>query len=161
MHIPCTIPCKPDIKLPNQLLDSTNEHSFEQIVKKPTRGDRTLDLIFTNIPIILNKVETKPPIGNADHDIVYAEYALFLKRNKKINRKTYQHKKANWQNIRQNVNKHTQDIKDHYHSSSTNDLCDTFTDELLKSVKNNIPQKTTTNKKKLPCVDNTLKIMTT
>ncbi|CAC5396555.1 unnamed protein product [Mytilus coruscus] len=86
--IPCTIPSKPDIKLHEQLLNIINEHSLEQIVKKPTRGDRTLDLILTNIPSIVNKVETMPPIGNADHDIVYAECALSLKRNKKITRKT-------------------------------------------------------------------------
>jgi len=40
-----------------------------------------------------------PPIRNADHDIVYAECALSMKRNKKINRKTYQYnnKKTNKQ----------------------------------------------------------------
>ncbi|CAG2236502.1 NADPH-dependent diflavin oxidoreductase 1 [Mytilus edulis] len=109
--IPCTIPSKPDIKLHEQLLNIINEHSLEQIVKKPTRGDRTLDLILTNIPSIVNKVETMPPIGNADHDIVYAECALSLKRNKKMPRKTYQYRKANWENIKQDVNKLTQEIK--------------------------------------------------
>jgi hypothetical protein len=102
-----------------------------------------------------------PPIGNADHDIVYAECALSLKRNTKINRNIYQHNKANRRNIRQDVNKLALEIKGHYHNSSTNDLWNTFTDGLLKSVKKNIPQKTITNKKKLPWVDNTLTIMTT
>ena len=60
-----------------------------------------------------------PPIGNADHDIVNGECALSLRRNKKTNRKTYQYKKANWQNIRQDVNKITHEIKGHYRSLST------------------------------------------
>ena len=47
-----------------------SEHSLEQIVKKPPRGDRILDLILTNIPSIVNTVETMPPIGNTDQDIV-------------------------------------------------------------------------------------------
>ena len=72
-----------------------------------------------------------PPIGNADQDIVYAECVLSLKRNKKMKRKTYQHKRANWRNIRQDVNKHTQDIKGHlYNSSSANDLYNTFKEYL-------------------------------
>ena len=65
-----------------------NDHSLEQMVTKPTRGDRTLDLIFTNSPSSVNKVETMPPIGNADHDIVYAEFSLTLKRKKKPTRKS-------------------------------------------------------------------------
>jgi hypothetical protein len=80
-----------------------------------------------------------PPIGNADQDIVYAECALSLKRNKKINRKIYRHKKANWRSIRKDVNKRTQKIKGHYHKSSTNNLCSTFKDGLLKSVKKKNP----------------------
>jgi hypothetical protein len=52
---------KPDIKSHEQLLDIMNDHSLEQIVTKPTRDDRTLDLIFTNSPSSVNKVETMPP----------------------------------------------------------------------------------------------------
>ena len=86
--IPSTTPGKPDIKSHEQLLDIMNDHSLEQMVTKPTRGDRTLDLIFTNSPSSVNKVETMPPTGNADHDIVYAEFSLTLKRKKKPTRKS-------------------------------------------------------------------------
>jgi endonuclease/exonuclease/phosphatase (EEP) superfamily protein YafD len=86
--IPSTTPGKPDIKSHEQLLDIMNDHSLEQMVTKPTRGDRTLDLIFTNSPSSVNKVETMPPIGNADHGIVYAEFSLTLKRKKKPTRKS-------------------------------------------------------------------------
>ena len=48
--MPSTTPGKPDIKSHEQLLDIMNDHSLEQIVTKPTRGDRTLDLISTNSP---------------------------------------------------------------------------------------------------------------
>ena len=86
--IPSTTPGKPDIKSHEQLLDIMNDHSLEQMVTKPTRGDRTLDLIFTNSLSSVNKVETMPPTGNADHDIVYAEFSLTLKRKKKPTRKS-------------------------------------------------------------------------
>jgi hypothetical protein len=37
---PSTSPGKPDIKSHEQLLDIMNDHSLEQMVTKPTRGDR-------------------------------------------------------------------------------------------------------------------------
>ncbi|CAG2222695.1 TYMS [Mytilus edulis] len=49
-------------------------------------------------------------------------------------RKTYQYRKANWENIKQDVNKLTQEIKGHYHSSSTDELWNTFTERLLQSA---------------------------
>ena len=42
-----------------------------QVVNKTTRKDKTLDLILTNYPATVYKIETLPPI--ADHDIVYLE----------------------------------------------------------------------------------------
>jgi hypothetical protein len=48
-----------------------NDNSLTQVVNKTTRKDKTLDLILTNYPATVNKVETLPPI--ADHDIVYIE----------------------------------------------------------------------------------------
>jgi hypothetical protein len=45
-------------------------------VNKTTRKDKTLDLILTNYPATVNKVETLPPI--ADHDIVYIECITIL-----------------------------------------------------------------------------------
>jgi hypothetical protein len=65
--IEATTPGKPDIKSHEQLLDLMNDHFLEQMVTKPTKGDRTLDLIFTNSPSSVNKVETMPPIGNVEY----------------------------------------------------------------------------------------------
>ena len=60
-----------------QLLDILNENSLEQIVKKPTRGYRPIDLELINIPSIVNKVEPMTTIGNADNGIVYADHHNF------------------------------------------------------------------------------------
>jgi hypothetical protein len=53
-------------------------HALTQVVNKTTRKDKTLDLILTNYPATVNKVETLPPI--ADHDIVYTECITSLRR---------------------------------------------------------------------------------
>ena len=51
----------------------TIDMSLEQLVDKPTRDERTLDLILTNTPSLFNGIKTLPPIGKSDHDIVFTE----------------------------------------------------------------------------------------
>ena len=43
-----------------QLLDIIGEHCLTQVVDKPTRNDKTLDLLFTNFPSPLNRVKGMP-----------------------------------------------------------------------------------------------------
>ena len=54
-------------------MDIIGEHCLTQVVNIPTRNDKTLDLLFTNAPSPVNRVNGMPPIGRADHDIVYGE----------------------------------------------------------------------------------------
>ncbi|CAC5415277.1 unnamed protein product [Mytilus coruscus] len=102
-QIPSVIPGKPDNKQHQTFIDIINDHSLEQIVDKPTRGERILDLILSNAPNIKNKLELMPPIGNADHDIVFTECTISLKRNKKPAGQICQFKKANWENIKSDI----------------------------------------------------------
>ena len=62
-----------------QLLDIIGEHCLTQVVNIPTRNDKTHDLLLTNAPSPVNRVKGMPPIGKADHDIVYVEYDIRLK----------------------------------------------------------------------------------
>ena len=64
-------PWKPNQKQHQQFLDIINDNSLTQVVNKTKRKDKTLDLILTNYPATVNKLETLLPI--ADHDIVYIE----------------------------------------------------------------------------------------
>ena len=136
-----------------------NGHSLEQMVTKPTRGDRTLDLIFTNSPSSVNKVETMPPIGNADHDIVYAECSLTLKRKKKPTRKVYKYNKINWVNMNKDIIKITENITSQYETATSDNLWKIFKEQLLNSMETNIPHKLRTGKKKLPWVDDQLRLL--
>ncbi|CAC5359114.1 unnamed protein product [Mytilus coruscus] len=149
-EVPCIIPGKPEIKLHTQLLDIINDHSLEQIVNKPTRSDRILDLLLTNTPSIVNKTETMPPIGNADHDIFYSECNVSLKRNKKQPIKVLQYIKADWSKIRTDLGTLLCKIKEQFEESTSNILSNTFTEALTQSIEANIPPKIVTNKKKLP-----------
>ncbi|XP_063435914.1 uncharacterized protein LOC134716832 [Mytilus trossulus] len=157
-QIPSVIPGKPDNKQHQILIDIINDHSLEQIVDKPTRGERILDLILTNAPNIKNKLELMPPIGNADHDIVFTECSISLKRNKKPVRQICQFKKANWENIKSDIQVLERKIKTIYNTSNTNELWQTFKEDLIKTISTNIPQKQITHTMKLPWITDQLRI---
>ena len=70
----------------------------------------------------VNKVETMPPIGNTDHDIVYAEFSLTLKRKKKPTRKIYKYNKANWVNMKNDIFKITENITSQYETAASDNL---------------------------------------
>ena len=75
------IPGKPNVKQHQDILDIIADHSLTQIVDKPTRNDKTVDLIITNYPSIVDNFETIPPIGEADHDILsLVEITVSLRR---------------------------------------------------------------------------------
>ena len=59
-----------------------------------TREDKTLDLLFTNSPSPINHVKGMPPIGKADHDIVYIEYDIKAKRIQQAPRKIFLYKRG-------------------------------------------------------------------
>ena len=63
-----------------QLLDITIEHCLTQVVNIPTREDKILDILLTNCSGPVSRVKGMPPIGKADHDIVYIEYDIKAKR---------------------------------------------------------------------------------
>jgi hypothetical protein len=48
------------------MLDIIADHNLHQVTDKPTRNERTLDLLLMNNPSNLNKLCTLPPIGLAD-----------------------------------------------------------------------------------------------
>lgn len=157
--IPCVMQGKPDAKIHTQLIDTLNDFSLEQVVKKPTRGEKTLDIILTNTPDIVNKVETMPPIGNADHDIVYAECSVSLKIKKKPPRKVYKFNKANWETIKNDIEDLSKTITNMYKNATAEQLWDYFKTNLLSTIERNIPHKMITSKKKLPWVNDELRIM--
>ena len=103
-----TIPGKPNVKQHQDLLDLITDHSLTQIADKPTRNDTIIDLIITNYPSIVDHLETIPPIGEADHDILSLEITVSLRRCKNKPRQILKYSKANWDNIKQ-------DLKTTYH----------------------------------------------
>ena len=100
-----------------------------------------------------------PPIGNADHDIVYGECSLTLKRKKKPTRKVYKYNKINWVNMNKDIIKITENITSQYETAASDNLSKIFKEQLFNSMETNIPHKLRTGKKMLPWVDDQLRLL--
>ena len=141
-----------------QLLDIIGEHCLTQVVNIPTRNDKTLDLLFTNAPSPVNRVKGMPPIGKADHDIVYVEYDIKAKRIKQASRKIYLYKRADMVGLKD----HKAQFKDAYLSEdhshmSVNDMWVKFKTGFVEAVERFIPSKMTKTKYSVPWIDATIK----
>ena len=64
-------------------------HCLSHVVNIHTREDKTLVLLFTNSPSPINGIKGMPPIGKADHDIVYVEYDIKAKHIQQAPQKIY------------------------------------------------------------------------
>ena len=62
-----------------QRFDIVGEHCLTQVVNIPTWLDKTLDLLFTNVPNPVNRVKRMSLISKADLDLVYIEYDIKAK----------------------------------------------------------------------------------
>ena len=153
-----TMPGKPNIKQHQELLDIVADHSLTQLVKSPTRKDKTLDLLLTNYPSVVDNIETIPPIGEADHDIILCECRTSLRRCKPKPRPILKYSKANWNNINEDLIKTNSEIsqKEQY-CSDINELWNIFKENLQKSISKNIPSKLSKAKNKFPWITNDLR----
>lgn len=57
-------------KIQLQLASFFQVEGFSQFVRNPTRGDKVLDVVLCNDPIVISDCVTGPPVGASDHDIV-------------------------------------------------------------------------------------------
>ena len=101
-------------------------HSLTQTVNVPTRQDKILDLFLTNYSSIVNNLETLPPIGESDHDIVLSECVTSLRRCQSTPRKIQQFSKASWDKINEGLSKLHNKILQEKDSCSIEDLLNDF-----------------------------------
>ena len=148
----------PNRRVQGQLLEIAQEHCLAQVVNIHTRADKTLDLLLTNSPSPVNRVKGMPPIGKADHDIVYVEYDIKAKRIQQAPRKIYLYKRADMDGLRDHLARYRDSFlsSDHSHMS-VNDMWVSFKSEVLAAIERFIPSKMTKTKYSSPWIDSSIK----
>ena len=123
-----------------------------QIVEEPTRKNNTLDLLITNQPDKILRVDVLP--GVSDHDIVFAEFDLRPIKYSQKPRQIPLYKRANWDLIRSDMASLKDSITIMHDSDAVNvnDMWTTFRDTLQTSAATNIPHKQSKPKDKHPWI---------
>ena len=116
----------------------------------------TLDLMVTNNPTAVNRIEILPPFS--DHNPVFTEIALSAKRAKQKPRVVPAYKRASWDRINATLNAIHQEILEKVRTASSIDSIWTlFRDKLCEAINEHIPTRTTKERMRLPWVTTRLR----
>ena len=100
-------------------LDQLEKSNLQQIVKEPTRKDKTLDLFLTNRPPLVNRCSLMP--GISDHDIVCVDTNASARRTKPTRRKIYLWKNADTEKLKSECLSFQKDFLNKYDLNSSVD----------------------------------------
>ena len=145
-----------------KMIDIATEHGLSQSVKDPTRtvGDtgNVLDLLFTNRPAQVNRVETMPSAEMSDHDPVYAEISANALVTTKPPRQVPQYNRVKWEDFKRagrEVGRAVLEASDA--GQNVTSLWNILRDGIKDAIKQHIPTKTLKDRKGLPWVTTALK----
>ena len=126
--------------LSNQLINITQDYNLHQVVTSPTRESNILDLVFTNVPFLVQNASIHP--GLSDHDIVSVEILISPFIINQPCRKIFLHKKGKFDLINEDLAEYYTTISnDMLESSSVNDLWINFKHVLSTTMEKHIPTK--------------------
>ena len=132
-------------------VDILNDHNLQQMVLEPTRGSNILDIILTNTPDLIPRVEVIP--GLSDHCIVFAEYNVKVDRKKNALRQIFLYRRADWEKIKQEMAELEKTIEGMIEENKDIDyVWEKFKDSLLESMTKHIPKKTTKSRDSYPWI---------
>ncbi|XP_072021366.1 uncharacterized protein [Amphiura filiformis] len=138
------------------MIDIAMDHNLFQKVDKPTREKSILDLCFTNSPSFVKNVSVQA--GISDHDVVVIDADVKPKLMRPAKRKIFLYKKANYQNISDDVSAFDQKLSpDFIRNHSVDEIWSLFRDTLLASMDKHIPSKMSTSRFNLPWVNRNIK----
>ena len=113
------------------------------MVSSPTRiteySSNLLDLFLTNNKTLVNKCEVIPGIG--DHEAVYVESSMCPMKVKTPPRKVFQYKKADYNQMREDLRDYQTDFTEQTKDGSANDTWTKFEEKLKELSNKHIPSK--------------------
>ena len=127
------------------------DHGFEQMVISPTRLNNTLDLLLTNAPQLIPRVEVIP--GLSDHDIPFCEFNVHSQKIKQVRRPIQLFKKADWNGMKGAMQTlYTELVSDRNRDLTTEEKWKMFRSVYDSAVETHIPTKTTRPKDSKPWI---------
>ena len=128
---------------------------MEQLVEEPTRRHNTLDLVITNTPHIVPRVEVLP--GLSDHDAVFCEINIHPQKKKQPPRLIPLYKNGDWEGLKRDMKNLLSNMEAMKEDATTDELWTSFRDALHASVKKHIPHKPARAKETKPWINPALR----
>ena len=137
-------------------IDVLNDCNLQQVVLEPTRASNILDVIFTNAPDLVPRVEVIP--GISDHSI---EFNVKLDRKKNAMRQIFLYRRADWEKIKDEMRQLEKTIEDMIESGEENidEVWEKFKVTLLESMAQHIPKKNTKSRDSYPWITQEIRKM--
>ena len=132
-----------------EFVDLIEDLGMQQMVLEPTRLSNILDLVITNTPDLIPRLEVIP--GLSDHEIVFFEYSIKADRKKNTLRQIFLYRRADWDALRKDMNDLLEKTAAD-DNKSADELWLEFKETLLASMKRNIPQKRARNRDSYPWI---------
>ena len=138
-------------------VSTVHDFGLEQVVKEPTRGKNILDLFLLDQPSLLHSTQILPPLGTGDHDIVYHELKINLRRRQQKQRPIKLYKKTDWTGFRKEMSDYQQVYHNQVTGSDTNTKWTEFKKALNQMTEKFIPTKFCKPKESQPWVTREIK----
>ena len=149
---------KPACCFPSQhtlFLDIVADHGLTQVIDQPPRGDNTLDLLVMNNPTLVNRTEILPEIS--DHNIVFTEIYIILKKYTQTLRKLPIYRKANWEGTEMELIRIREYINTNRETLTANELWNKLKAVLNEAVESHVPHRNASNQDRPPWINSELK----
>ncbi len=122
-------------------MDAIENNYLHQHILQPTRQSNILDLLFSNDPSIVSRIELTPPLGSSDHASIICYFQLVNSREVtgrgEMFRRDYRN--ADWASYRRHLEETDWDAV--FHCKDTDDLWDAFAAAINRALSDAVPKK--------------------
>ena len=132
-----------------------NTYNPEQVVDKPTRGNKTLDLFFTTNSSLISSVEVKPAMG--DHGCVEVQTLVSPRLARPTKRKIFLYSKGNFHDMKRDLLEFSTVYLSNFHERSLHENWDVLKNKLSTLMEKYILAKMSSGRHNLPWFTSNLK----
>ena len=147
------------IDLNQRFSEILDNNGLIQIVEEPIRKDNNIDIILTNRPNKVLRVDVF--LGISDHDIVFTDLDMRPVKHKQKPHQVPIYRKAEWKPMKEGMRSLCEDMEAMFDSETTgvNEMWESFRDILQHSIRYHIPHRQSRSKDGYPWIGTELKKM--
>ena len=141
----------------SQLLNTLADHSLTQLNQTATRENNILDLITTNSPNLVNRIEILP--GISDHHAIFTEVNTMPLVGKKQRRSIFLHNRTNTHGLKQHFKTFADRFEHTFQTATVDEMWDALRATINEGMQTYVPSKYIKPHDQLPWITRTNKTL--